>query len=59
VGFGWFEINAERSKKSNCALANKETFVVAGDIVMQQALENVRLNIPVDSEHSAIFNVSL
>lgn len=39
----------------NIALANKETLVVAGDIVMQRAAEkNVRI-IPVDSEHSALF----
>ncbi|ATD30566.1 1-deoxy-D-xylulose-5-phosphate reductoisomerase [Macrococcoides bohemicum] len=37
------------------ALANKETLVVAGEIVMQRAKEK-RVNIlPVDSEHSAIF----
>lgn len=37
------------------ALANKETLVVAGDIVMQRAVENKVPIIPVDSEHSAIF----
>lgn len=37
------------------ALANKETLVVAGDIVMQKALECKAPIIPVDSEHSAIF----
>lgn len=37
------------------ALANKETLVVAGDIVMRTALENKVPIIPVDSEHSAIF----
>jgi 1-deoxy-D-xylulose-5-phosphate reductoisomerase len=37
------------------ALANKETLVVAGDIVMQLALANRVPIIPVDSEHSAIF----
>jgi 1-deoxy-D-xylulose-5-phosphate reductoisomerase len=37
------------------ALANKETLVVAGDIVMRTALENRAPIIPVDSEHSAIF----
>ena len=37
------------------ALANKETLVVAGDIVMQKALEKRVPIIPVDSEHSAIF----
>ena len=37
------------------ALANKETLVVAGDIVMQKAIEKRVAIIPVDSEHSAIF----
>ena len=37
------------------ALANKETLVVAGDIVMQRAAEKKVPIIPVDSEHSAIF----
>lgn len=37
------------------ALANKETLVVAGDIVMQKAVEFKAPIIPVDSEHSAIF----
>jgi 1-deoxy-D-xylulose-5-phosphate reductoisomerase len=37
------------------ALANKETLVVAGDIVMQKAFEKNVPVIPVDSEHSAIF----
>ncbi len=37
------------------ALANKETLVVAGDIVMQKAFEKKVPIIPVDSEHSAIF----
>ncbi len=37
------------------ALANKETLVVAGDIVMKLAAEKGAQIIPVDSEHSAIF----
>ncbi len=37
------------------ALANKETLVVAGDIIMQKAVEHRVPVIPVDSEHSAIF----
>ncbi len=41
------------------ALANKETLVVAGDIVMQKALEKKVPVIPVDSEHSAIFQCLL
>lgn len=36
-------------------LANKETIVAAGDIVMKSAAENGCEIIPVDSEHSAIF----
>jgi 1-deoxy-D-xylulose-5-phosphate reductoisomerase len=41
--------------KKTVALANKETLVVAGDIVMARAVENRVPIIPVDSEHSAIF----
>ena len=37
------------------ALANKETLVVAGDLIMQKAVERRVPVIPVDSEHSAIF----
>lgn len=37
------------------ALANKETLVVAGDIIMRKAVQNRVPVIPVDSEHSAIF----
>lgn len=37
------------------ALANKETLVVAGDIIMRRAVEKRVPVIPVDSEHSAIF----
>ena len=37
------------------ALANKETLVVAGDIIMRKAVEKRVPVIPVDSEHSAVF----
>ncbi len=37
------------------ALANKETLVVAGELVMARAYEKKARIIPVDSEHSAIF----
>ncbi|MBC7075070.1 MAG: 1-deoxy-D-xylulose-5-phosphate reductoisomerase [Syntrophomonadaceae bacterium] len=37
------------------ALANKETLVAAGDIVMKRVKEKGVLLIPVDSEHSAVF----
>ena len=41
-------------KKKTIALANKETLVMAGDIVMKKAKENNVSIIPIDSEHSAI-----
>ena len=41
--------------KKDIGLANKETLVVAGELVMQLAEENGVKIIPVDSEHSAIF----
>ena len=47
-------IAAIKSKK-DIGLANKETLVVAGELVMQLAKENGVKIIPVDSEHSAIF----
>jgi 1-deoxy-D-xylulose-5-phosphate reductoisomerase len=47
-------INAIKYKKQ-IALANKETLVVAGDIVTKLAYENAVNLYPVDSEHSAIF----
>jgi len=47
-------IKALESKKT-IALANKETLVVAGDLIMNMAMLNDTPVIPVDSEHSAIF----
>ena len=47
-------INAIKHKK-NIALANKETLVVAGELVTKLAFENGVNIYPVDSEHSAIF----
>ena len=41
--------------KKNIALANKETLVTAGHIIMPLAKENNVSILPVDSEHSAIF----
>lgn len=40
--------------KINIALANKETLVMAGEIVMQKARGNGISILPIDSEHSAI-----
>jgi 1-deoxy-D-xylulose-5-phosphate reductoisomerase len=56
VGFAGLlpTISAIKAGKS-IALANKETLVVAGDIISRLALENKVTILPVDSEHSAIF----
>lgn len=40
---------------ADLALANKESMVAAGSLVKQKAKENKCILIPVDSEHSAIF----
>lgn len=55
VGFSGLEptLNAIRHKKP-IALANKETLVVAGEIVMKEAEKHKVPIIPIDSEHSAI-----
>ncbi len=56
VGFAGLKPTLKAIEKGKViALANKETLVVAGDIVMKKALENRAPIIPVDSEHSAIF----
>jgi 1-deoxy-D-xylulose-5-phosphate reductoisomerase len=47
-------ISAIKAKKQ-IALANKETLVVAGDLITRLCQENKTLLLPVDSEHSAIF----
>ena len=56
VGFAGLKptISAIKAKKK-IALANKETLVVAGEIIMRLVKENGVTLIPVDSEHSAIF----
>ena len=41
--------------KKDIALANKETLVVAGELVMKEAQKNGVHILPVDSEHNAIF----
>ncbi|WP_330683274.1 1-deoxy-D-xylulose-5-phosphate reductoisomerase [Peptacetobacter sp.] len=41
--------------KKDIALANKETLVTAGELVMNAAKENKVKILPVDSEHSAVF----
>ena len=47
-------INAIKSKK-DIALANKEVLVVAGEMITKMAKKNNVNILPVDSEHSAIF----
>jgi 1-deoxy-D-xylulose-5-phosphate reductoisomerase len=47
-------MNAIRAGKK-IALANKETLVVAGELIFELANENKSAILPVDSEHSAIF----
>ena len=42
-------------ERKRIALANKETLVCAGEIVMKRAKEKKAEIVPVDSEHSAIF----
>lgn len=56
VGFAGLipALSAIRNKKV-IAIANKEAFVVAGDIVTREAQKYGAPVIPVDSEHSAIF----
>lgn len=41
----------------NLALANKETIVMAGPLIRKLALEKGLSILPVDSEHSAVFNL--
>lgn len=56
VGFAGLRptVHAIRAHKT-IALANKETLVVAGELITQLAFENRAAILPVDSEHSAIF----
>lgn len=46
---------AALKNKKPLALANKEALVVAGDLIMKAAAKNRVPVIPVDSEHSAVF----
>lgn len=56
VGFAGLPstIKAIKAGKKIC-LANKETLVVAGELILQLAQEHHAPILPVDSEHSAIF----
>ncbi|MGQ9798669.1 MAG: 1-deoxy-D-xylulose-5-phosphate reductoisomerase [Ignavibacterium sp.] len=60
VGFAGLTPTIEAIKRGKrIALANKETLVVAGEIVMRLVAENGAEIIPVDSEHSAIYQCLL
>lgn len=56
VGFAGLRPTMEAVRAGKVvALANKETMVVAGDLVTREARTNNSAILPVDSEHSAIF----
>ncbi|MDR0835978.1 MAG: 1-deoxy-D-xylulose-5-phosphate reductoisomerase [Tannerella sp.] len=56
VGYSGLRPTIEAIKaRKDIALANKETLVVAGELIMRLAKENNIRIVPVDSEHSAIF----
>jgi len=56
VGFAGLAPTIQAIKRGKrIALANKETLVVAGEVVNNYCLESGAQIIPVDSEHSAIF----
>ena len=56
VGFSGLRPTIEAIKAGKAiALANKETMVVAGELITHLAIENKVPILPVDSEHSAIF----
>jgi len=56
VGFAGLKPTlAALENKKRIALANKESLVVAGQLIQQKAIKNNIQIIPVDSEHSAIF----
>ncbi|MBE6293087.1 MAG: 1-deoxy-D-xylulose-5-phosphate reductoisomerase [Bacteroidaceae bacterium] len=56
VGFSGLRPTIEAIKAGKAiALANKETLVVAGEYITQLAIEHKVPLLPVDSEHSAIF----
>lgn len=56
VGYaGMIPSLAAVSAGKKLALANKESLVVAGSIIMEAAMRNNAPVIPIDSEHSAIF----
>ena len=58
VGYSGFLPTIEAIKKSKVvALANKETLVVGGDIINDLLKKHNAKLVPIDSEHSAIFQI--
>ena len=56
IGFAGVEVSLRCAENSNVlALANKETLVCAGSLLLARCKTNNTKLIPVDSEHSAIF----
>ena len=56
VGFAGVEVSLRCAEKSKVlALANKEALVCAGKLLISLCKENNTKLIPVDSEHSAIY----
>lgn len=56
VGFAGMEPTLNAVKRGrHIALANKESLVVAGDLIVAEARQSGSVIIPVDSEHSAVF----
>ena len=55
VGYAGLKPTINAIKSKNIALANKETLVVAGALITNLAKEYGVNILPVDSEHSALF----
>jgi len=45
-------------KRKNIFIANKESFVSAGELIVKEMKKKRLSLIPIDSEHSAIFSLS-
>lgn len=57
VGFAGLKFSIEiLNQKIPLALANKESLVAGGDLLMNLSIQNKTPILPVDSEHSAIFD---
>ncbi len=58
VGFSGFIPTLEAIKHNKvCAIANKESLVVGGDLIMNEVKDRTNQILPIDSEHSAIHSL--